>query len=159
MKLAKTIRFDKSDLNVFDVVSEEGEWAISGVFEYSKDSSSSLKGKRKQGFSNGFLGLDSYGRSTLVSVSTIKKSEKMILIHNLANYFVKFYGAPDFNQAYPVAEDEIKFMMDLCQNQKLGTLLAVNRKLETDGIHESFSNLPKPDACSNQKIWTTVENE
>ena len=42
MNLAKTIRFDKSDLNVFDVVSEEGEWAISGVFEYSKDSSSSL---------------------------------------------------------------------------------------------------------------------
>ena len=42
-------------------------------------------------------------------------------------------------------------MMDLCQNQKLGTLLAVNRKFETDGIHESFSNLPKPDTAQIKK--------
>ena len=48
MKLAKTIRFDKSDLNVFEIVSDEGEWAISGAFEYSKDTISSLSGKRKQ---------------------------------------------------------------------------------------------------------------
>tara|TARA_B100000131_G_scaffold191680_1_gene184270 strand:+ start:115 stop:594 length:480 start_codon:yes stop_codon:yes gene_type:complete len=159
MKLAKTIRFDKSDLNVFEIVSDEGEWAVSGAFEYSKDTISSLSGKRKQSFANGFLGLNSFGRSTLVTVTSINKDEKILLINNLANYFVKSYGAPSFNLAYPVAEDEIKFMMDLCQNQKLGTLLAVNRKFETDGIHESFSNLPKPDACSNQKIWTTVENE
>ena len=33
MKLAKTIRFDKSDLNVFEIVSDEGEWAVSGAFE------------------------------------------------------------------------------------------------------------------------------
>ncbi len=159
MKLAKTIRFDKSDLNVFEIVSDEGEWAVSGAFEYSKDTISSLKGKRKQSFANGFLGLNSFGRSTLVTVTSINKDEKILLINNLANYFVKSYGAPSFNLAYPVAKDEIKFMMDLCQNQKLGTLLAVNRKFETDGIHESFSHLPKPDACSNQKIWTTVENE
>ena len=29
MKFAKTIRFDKSDLNVFENASEEAEWAIS----------------------------------------------------------------------------------------------------------------------------------
>ena len=56
MRLAKTIRFDKSDLNVFETASEEGEWAISGAFEFSNDTSNSLKGKRKQGFVNGFLG-------------------------------------------------------------------------------------------------------
>ena len=78
MMLAKTIRFDKSDLNVFETASEEGEWAISGAFEFSNDTSNSLKGKRKQSFVNGFLGLESYGRSTLVSISAIDRTEKIL---------------------------------------------------------------------------------
>ena len=32
MKLARTIRFDPSDLNVFPVAAEEGEWALVGTF-------------------------------------------------------------------------------------------------------------------------------
>ena len=32
MKFPKTIRFDNSDLNIFENPSEEGEWAISGAF-------------------------------------------------------------------------------------------------------------------------------
>ncbi|MGB1356400.1 MAG: DUF6505 family protein, partial [Candidatus Puniceispirillaceae bacterium] len=30
MKLARTIRFDPSDLNVFPAAAEEGEWALVG---------------------------------------------------------------------------------------------------------------------------------
>ena len=37
MKFPKTIRFDNSDLNIFENPSEEGEWAISGAFEFSND--------------------------------------------------------------------------------------------------------------------------
>ena len=48
MKFPKTIRFDKSDLNVFEVPSEEGEWAISGAFEFSDDNSNSLTGKENK---------------------------------------------------------------------------------------------------------------
>ena len=32
MKLAKTIRFDPSDLNVFPLAADEGEWALVGTF-------------------------------------------------------------------------------------------------------------------------------
>ena len=156
MMLAKTIRFDKSDLNVFETASEEGEWAISGAFEFSNDTSNSLKGKRKQSFVNGFLGLESYGRSTLVSISAIDQKNKALLSKKLANYFIEKYSAPNFEAANSVAEEEINFMIDLCGNHQLGTLLVVKRTLEDDGIHEKFSHLPKQDACSNQKIWTTV---
>ena len=34
MKFAKTIRFDKSDLNIFPLASEEGELAVVGTFAY-----------------------------------------------------------------------------------------------------------------------------
>ena len=32
MKLARTIRFDPSDLNVFPLAADEGEWALVGTF-------------------------------------------------------------------------------------------------------------------------------
>ena len=34
MKFAKTIRFDKSDLNIFPLASEEGELAVVGTFNF-----------------------------------------------------------------------------------------------------------------------------
>ena len=35
MKLARTLRLDVSDDNVFDLPAPSGEWAISGGFEFS----------------------------------------------------------------------------------------------------------------------------
>ena len=32
MKLARTIRFDRSDINVFPIAADEGEWALVGTF-------------------------------------------------------------------------------------------------------------------------------
>jgi hypothetical protein len=159
MKFAKTIRFDKSDLNVFENASEEAEWAISGAFEFSNDLNENLTGKRKQSFANGFLGLDTFGRSTLVSIVSIDESKKSLILDKLANYFIEKYGAPNLNEAKKVAKEEINFMIDICENHEIGSLMAVSRTLEDDGIHEKFRHIPKGDACSNQKIWTTVSEE
>ena len=151
MKFAKTIRFDKSDLNVFENASEEAEWAISGAFEFSNDLNENLIGKRKQSFANGFLGLDTFGRSTLVSIVSIDESKKNLILDKLANYFIEKYGAPNLNEAKKVAKEEINFMIDICENHEIGSLMAVSRTLEDDGIHEKFRHIPKGDACSNQK--------
>ena len=125
MKFPKTIRFDNSDLNIFENPSEEGEWAISGAFEFSNDTKENLKGKRKQSFSNGFLGLDSFGRSTFVSISSIDEPEKVIIVKKLAELFVQSYGAPDIIKASSVAEEEVNFMIDVCSDHDLGSLLTV----------------------------------
>ena len=159
MKLAKTIRFDKSDLNVFESASDDGEWAISGAFEFSEDTNASLSSKRRQAFSNGFLGLATYGRATLVSVSQLTLNDKDTLVSNLSEFFVDKYGAPNIKAAKPVAEEEIDFMINLCTEHEIGTLLTVNRTMENDGIHEKFRHLPKNDACSNQQIWATVTDD
>ena len=159
MKFAKTIRFDKSDLNVFENASEEAEWAISGAFEFSNDLNENLTGKRKQSFANGFLGLDTFGRSTLVSIVSIDESKKNLILDKLANYFIEKYGAPNLHEAKKVAKEEINFMIDICENHEIGSLMAVSRTLEDDGIYEKFRHIPKGDACSNQKIWATVSEE
>ena len=50
MKFAKTIRFDKSDLNIFPLASEEGELAIVGTFNFYNLKQDDLNGKVKQAF-------------------------------------------------------------------------------------------------------------
>jgi hypothetical protein len=54
MKLARTLRLDVSDDNVFENPAPSGEWAISGGFEFSNWTEAELKGKARQAFSNGW---------------------------------------------------------------------------------------------------------
>ena len=47
MKLAKTIRFDPSDLNIFPLAADEGEWALVGTFCFAAIGEADIKGKVK----------------------------------------------------------------------------------------------------------------
>ena len=157
MKFAKTIRFDKSDLNIFPLASEEGELAVVGTFNFYNLKQDDLKGKVKQAFSNGFMGCTTFGYSTLVSLVNIKEKELQQLKTNLGKFLIDNFGAPSIEIAERAANEEINFMLDLCKNHEIGSLLSLSRTLETDGIKEKFRNLPKADSCAEQKIWTFVD--
>ena len=157
MKFAKTIRFDKSDLNIFPLASEEGELAVVGTFNFYNLKQDDLKGKVKQAFSNGFMGCTTFGYSTLVSLVNIKEKELQQLKTNLGKFLIDNFGAPSQEMAEEAANEEINFMLDLCKNHEIGSLLSLSRTLETDGIKEKFRNLPKADSCAEQKIWTFVD--
>jgi len=107
MKFARTIRFDKSDLNIFPVAAEEGELALVGTFSFSNIQSQDLKGKVKQAFSNGFIGCSSFGYSTLVSVVKVNEDDLIKLKHNVGQYFIEHYGAPSKAIAEKAASEEI----------------------------------------------------
>ena len=87
MKFARTIRFDKSDLNIFPVAAEEGELALVGTFSFSNIQSQDLKGKVKQAFSNGFIGCSSFGYSTLVSLVKVNEDDLIKLKHNVSIFY------------------------------------------------------------------------
>ena len=159
MKLAKTIRFDPSDLNVFPRAADEGEWAIAGSFCFAGLGEEDIKGKVKQAFSNGFLGLESLGFSTLVNIVTAKPGDIGKIEKRLCEIFITEFGAPDEAAAMAAATEEIRFMAELCDDHKTGTLLAIQRSLGDDGIRESFRSLPKPESCAEQKIWTMVDDD
>ena len=108
MKLARTVRLDISDQNVFDQPAESGEWAISGGFEFSNWSEVDLKGKAKQAFSNGWYSVESGGRASFVSVCAITEAELDAVKRQLAQTFVEIYGAPSIEAAMPVAIDEVE---------------------------------------------------
>ena len=138
MKLARTIRLDESDDNVFERPADAGEWAISGGFEFSNWDENNLTGKPRQAFSNGWLSLESFGRATFVAITSITDSEYQSLTAKLAQHFVDHYGAPDIDAAFPVAKDELDHMQSMCEDHDDNTLLMVSRTLNDSGVHESF---------------------
>jgi hypothetical protein len=138
VKLARTIRFDESDGNVFDPAATSGEWAVSGAFAFSDIAEADLTGKTRQAFANGWLGLDSFGRATFVAVAEITQAERDACAMRLAAHFVSDWGAPSLEAALPVAEAEVAYMAELCAEHRPNTLLVVERSLETDGVREAF---------------------
>ena len=138
MKLARTIRFDESDDNVFDRTAQPDEWAVSGAFEFSNWTQDDLTGKKRQAFANGWLGLESFGRSTFVAVAEITEPEYQAALQALAQHFVDAYGAPDVNAALPVAREEMTYMQAMCDDHEANTLLIVERTLVDAGVNEAF---------------------
>lgn len=146
MILARAIHFDESDRNVFHTPARTGEWAISGGFEFSNWGQGDLTGKARQAFSNGWLGLETFGRVTFVATTQIEQAEFDILAKNLAQHFINIYGAPSLDDAMPVALDELQHMADLCDGHDANTLLTVARELSDTGVSEAYRVIESPDA-------------
>ena len=150
MKLARAIHFDESDLNVYHSPARTGEWCISGGFEFSNWTEADLTGKPRQAFSNGWLGVETFGRVTFVAVTQVEEAEVDALAQALARHFVDVYGAPDAEAALPVAMDELNHMADLCEDHPPNTLLTVMRELTDAGVRESFRVIEAQDAGLEQ---------
>jgi hypothetical protein len=138
MNLARAIHFDESDMNVFHVPARTGEWCIPGGFEFSDWSDGDLVGKARQAFTNGWLGLDTFGRVTFVAVTQIEPAEREALIEALADHFVAMHGAPSREAAYPVATQEVDAMVELCDGVDPNRVITVARELGEAGVRETF---------------------
>ncbi|WP_150912167.1 DUF6505 family protein [Marinobacter halotolerans] len=146
MKLARTLRLDISDENVYERPALSGEWAISGGFEFSNWTEADLTGKARQAFANGWYSIDCGGRASFVGVCQITESELEQLRRTLAQTFVDVYGAPDIDAAYPVASEEIDQMRAMCEDFEENTLLMVSRTLTDLGVEETFRSRAPQDA-------------
>ena len=138
MKLARAIHFDESDQHVFALPARTGEWTISGGFEFSNWIEADLTGKPRQAFTNGWLGLETFGRVTFVAITQIEPKEYDSLAYKLAHHFVGIYNAPSVDVAIGTAFEEIRHMAELCRDHPLNTLLTVTRELTEAGVREQF---------------------
>ena len=75
-KLLRTIRLDPSDTFAFEKAAEPGEWAVPGSFLYYGEDIAALKGKAKVAFRSGWLGLDTFGWSTIAIVTEANAGER-----------------------------------------------------------------------------------
>jgi hypothetical protein len=148
VKLLKTVRADPSDTFVFDKAAEPGEWAISGALMFAQLDPAKLVGKARAAFRSGFLGIRSFGWSTLARIVEASEEDRAAAVEQLAARLVERFGAPDLVTARPAAEGEIAFAASLCDHPA-GMLIAVSRRCENDTTYEAFRTLqtngrPKP---------------
>lgn len=148
LKLLRVERLDESDAFVFDKAATAGEVAVSGAFAFWAEDAAALTGKRRQAFRSGFLGIGSFGRTTLATVHAATPEDRAAAVEALAGHLMDRYGAPTSAAAEAAAEDEMAFAEGLA-DLPVGTTIALSRTVEADGIRERFRTLhrsePKPD--------------
>jgi hypothetical protein len=137
MKLLKTFRADPSDTFVFHRAADPGEWAVSGAFMFAHSDPATLARKARAAFRGGFLGIRSFGWSTLARIVEANDEDRAAAVEQLAARLVEHCGAPDLPAARPAAEEEIAFAESLC-NHPAGRLIAVSRRHERGATHEAF---------------------
>jgi hypothetical protein len=146
--LLRTIRLDPSDAVVFAPAAALGEWAVPGTFLFAGRPHDSLTRKDKIAFRSGFLGIDSFGHSTLVVVTEATPAERDAATDLLAAQLIARLGAPDLATARPAAAEELALAEDLCRGHPVGTLIALHREAAGDSITERFRTLrPRDDTA------------
>jgi len=140
VKLLRTIALDPSDTFVFDVAAEPGEWAVSGAFRFWDRDAARLEGKERAAFRGGFLGVQSWGWSTLAQIVPATEADCRDLVDLLARQLVDRFGAPDMAAARTAAEEEVAFAQSLCTHP-VSSLIAVHRVAQDGEVRESFRRL------------------
>lgn len=146
MKLLRTIRLDPSDSFVFERAAAAGEWAVPGGFEFWDKDPHALVGRPKQAFRAGFLGLGSFGWSTLVVAVEANPDNREAAIAALAGHLIAAHGAPDLASARLAAAEEVAYAANLAEHPA-GTLIAMHRTIDKDGnFREQFRTLKPAEA-------------
>ena len=148
IRLPRTIRLDRSDAVIFAPAAEPGEWAVPGTFLFAGRAAESLGRKEQIAFRSGFLGIESFGWSTLVTVTLLRPQDRAAVVDALAAQLVTHLGAPDLVTARPAAEEEISLAQELCRGHAEGTLIALHRTADGEGIRERFRTLKPRDATA-----------
>jgi hypothetical protein len=157
-KLLRTIRLDLSDTFVFERAAEPGEWAVSGAFMFAATEPESFEGKTRTAFRSGFLGIASFGWSTLVQIVEASEEQRASVVAALAKQLHEHLGAPDLGIATKAAEEEVTFAASLC-DQPRDTLIAVRRTFEEGSIREAFRTLRPRATASPMRAFELVPVE
>ena len=142
LKILRTLRLDGSDEVVFERAAPAGEIAVPGSWQFWGDDPAALAGKRRQAFNGGFLGIGSFGFSTLTAVASITAEDRAAAVERLADHLRAAWGAPDRATALAAAEDEIAFSESLATHP-VGTVVAMSRRVVDGAIREQFRTLER----------------
>jgi hypothetical protein len=160
MKLLKTLRLDPSDTLIFPKAATN-EWAVIGTFAFWETSLEMMTGKERQAFRAGFMGVQSGGFSTLVSVEEGDYEEAL---SQLATLIHENYHAPSRAEAEIAARHELDAAIALADHP-IGTRIAMHRTFEAGAYRETFRTLTQSEATgedrlhSHAKAFTFMEIE
>jgi len=161
-RFLRAIRFDVSDTHVFERAAAQNSLAVPGSFVFMPRPGfdpAALTGKARQAFVSGFLGLENFGFSTLVSVADIRDDELEAAKASLIRFLIEDFGAPSTPAVEELARDELAFASGLAADTPLNTLLAIRREISDDGhIKDQFHIVNPPGEKPHALVWDVVED-
>ncbi|WP_311985788.1 DUF6505 family protein [Bradyrhizobium canariense] len=124
---------------MFDVPAMPGEWAVSGAFRFCGQDPAELSRKARAAFRSGFLGVQSWGWSTLAQIVPATEDDCQVLIELLARQLVDRFGAPDMAIARAAAEEEVTFAQSLARTRSARSLRSTARAATATSTRASVS--------------------
>lgn len=140
VRLLRILRLDESDAQIYFPVAAAGEPAVPGtfMFTFGDTDPARLDGCDAAAFRHGFLGLESLGWGTLVTIGDATEAERDYVLERLAQLFLERFGAPDRAAALEQAQEELAFVDRLCRRSP-NTILSLERSLDDEEVSEQFS--------------------
>jgi hypothetical protein len=158
MHFLRSIQLDASDLQVFEHAARPGEWAVPGSFALLDIDPLTPNAKLREAFLHGFVGTQSFGHASLVTVADIGPAALADVIEMIAAHVRRQCGAPTDNAARRAAEEEVGFTLEIAAHPD-GTLIALQRELVGDDIEETYKTVSPPQGIdhSHMRLWTVVD--
>jgi Family of unknown function (DUF6505) len=158
MHFLRSIRLDASDLQVFEHAASPGEWAVPGSFTLLDVDPLTHNPKQREAFLHGFVGTDSFGHTSLVTVADISPADLSRVIERIAVHLRRHCGAPDDNAARSAAEEEVGFTLEIAAHPP-GTLIALQREQVDDGIEETYRTVSPPAGVDHSRVrlWAVAD--
>jgi hypothetical protein len=141
-KLLRAVRLDDSDDPVFRAcgAAADGDPVVSGGYAVCD-----FTGKRRCDPSchceASFVAVGSAARSTIAEVVEVPDEEYAAEVEALAWHLVKAWGAPSWEDARAVAEEELAHTAEVCETLAPGSWITVKRerRADTDEVDEQYS--------------------
>jgi hypothetical protein len=141
-KLLRAVRLDDSDDHIFSAcgAATEGEWVVSGGFAVC-DFDSSPRCDPACHCESSFVALGSRKRCSIAEVAEVTDAELGEQVEALAWHLVKGWGAPSWEAAHAVAEEEVRHTDEVCEtlSPELWITVKRSRREEDAALEEQYA--------------------
>jgi hypothetical protein len=127
-KLLRAVRLDDSDDHLFKThgAAREGEWMVSGGYA-ACDSANAPQCDPRCHCESSFVALEGRRRCSIAEVAEVSQEEFEARTDALAWFLVKGWGAPSWEVARRVAEDEMRHTAEVCETLASDVWITVKR--------------------------------
>jgi hypothetical protein len=141
-KLLRAVRLDDSDDHVFRAcgAAREGDWVVSGGYAVC-DFVNAPRCDPACHCNASFVAVGSRARCSIAAVAQASEDEVEAQTDALAWHLVKDWGAPSWETARAVAEEEIRHTAEVCDTLAPDVWITVRRERSPDGaaLDEQYS--------------------
>jgi hypothetical protein len=133
-KFLRAVRLDDSDAHLFPThgAARDGEWVVSGGYAVC-DFTRAPKCDPPCHCESSFVALQGRARCSLAEVVEVSEADLEAHTDALAWFLLKGWGAPSWEVARRVAEEEVRHTADVCEGLATEVWITVKRSPREDG--------------------------